>query len=152
MRVVNSIRQYILPVIIILIGFVNILSFIDHTASLPARNLDPIVVQEERYRTIRDLLVEVGYTGTIDFITNRDLKSQPPTDLDGIEWAQSQYVMVPWILLRNGLPPTGPAPVMADSRFVIGDFWDSEPIEIPADLIRFHDTGHGLILFRRKQP
>ena len=151
MRVVNSIRQHLVPTIIVLIGFANILSFIRHTASLPARNLDPIVVQEERYRTIRELLVEVGHTGTIDFITNRDLRSEPPSDGDGVEWAQSQYVMVPWILVRSGLPPTGP-PFMEDSRFVIGDFWDSEPTEIPANLIQFHNTGRGLILFRRKQP
>ena len=151
MRVVNSIRQHLVPTIIIAIGFANILSFIHHTASLPTRNLDPIVVQEERYRTIRELLVEVGYTGTIDFITNRDLKSEPPSDQDGVEFAQSQYVMVPWIVVRNGLPPTGP-PFMEDSRFVIGDFWDSEPAEIPANLVQFHNTGRGLILFRRKQP
>ena len=151
MSVVNSIRQHFVPVIIILIGFANILSFIDHTASLPARNLDPIVVQEERYRTIRDLLVEVGYTGTIDFITNRDLKSQPPTDRDGVEWAQSQYVMVPWIVLRNGKAATGP-PFRAQSPFVIGDFWDTAPSEVPPGLIQFHDTGRGLILYRRKQP
>jgi hypothetical protein len=140
-----------LPAIIIVIGYVNILSFIHHMADLPARTEDPIVVQEERYRTIRELLVEVGYNGPIDFITNRDLKSEPPSDQDGVEWAQSQYVMVPWILLRNGFPPTGPS-FMEESPYVIGDFWDTEPTETPAGLIQFHDTGRGLILYRRKQP
>jgi hypothetical protein len=149
--VLSWIRQRVLPAIIIVIGYVNILSFIHHTADLPARTEYPIVVQEERYRTIRELLVEVGYNGTIDFITNRDLKSEPPSEQDGIEWAQSQYVMVPWTLLRNGRPPSGP-PLADQSPFVIGDFWDTEPTEVPAGLIRFHDTGRGLILFRRKQP
>jgi hypothetical protein len=151
MSILNSIRQRALPTIIIVIGYINLLSFIHHTASLPARAKDPIVIQEERYRTIRELLVEVGYSGPIDFITNRDLKSEPQSDQDGVEWAQSQYVMVPWILLRNGRPPSGP-PFMEESRYVIGDFWDNEPSEIPAHLIQFHNTGRGLILYRRKQP
>ena len=87
----------------------NVLSFIHHTADLPPRNADQLVVQEERYRTIRELLVEVGYKGPVDFVTNRDLKSEPPSDQDGIEYAQGQYVMVPWIVLRNGRAASGPA-------------------------------------------
>jgi hypothetical protein len=147
----NSIRRRLLPAVIVVIAFTNILSFIHHTANLPARDQDPIIVQEERYRSIRELLVEVGYTGTLDFITNRDLQSEPPSAQDGVEWAQSQYVMVPWTLLRNGFPPSGP-PLIEKSPYVIGDFWDTEPTEVPAGLIQFHNTGRGLILFRRKQP
>ena len=151
MAILNSIRRFALPIIIIVIGYTNILSFFRHTADLPPRNADQLVVQEERYRTIRELLVEVGYKGPVDFFTNRDLKSEPPSDQDGIEYAQSQYVMVPWIVLRNGKAASGP-PFTAQSPFVIGDFWDAEPSEIPPGLIQFHDTGRGLILYRRKQP
>ena len=152
MSVLNSIRRRrALPIIIIVIGYVNIVSFIHHTANFPARNAGQIVVQEERYRTIRELLVEVGYNGPIEFITNRDLKSEPLSDQDGVQFAQGQYVMVPWIVVRNGEPPTGP-PLTAQSAYVIGDFWDSEPTEIPPHLIQFHNTGRGLILFKRKQP
>jgi hypothetical protein len=151
MSVLNSIRRLTLPAIIIVIGYVNVLSFIHHTADLPPRNADQLVVQEERYRTIRELLVEVGYKGPVDFFTNRDLKSEPPSDQDGIEYAQGQYVMVPWIVLRNGKAASGP-PFTAQSPFVIGDFWDTGPSEVPPGLIQFHDTGRGLILYRRKQP
>src|SRR5215831_15407479 len=91
------------------IAFWNTSGFLRNIAALPPRNQEALVVEESRYRGIREALVAAGYAkGPIDFITNRDLKGEPKTDADGVEWAYGQYVMVPWILVHNGRGLEGP--------------------------------------------
>jgi hypothetical protein len=127
----------------------NIWRYFQNVADLLPRSSEGIVVQEDRYRSVRDLLKVMGYPkGPIGFITNRDLKAEPYSAEETAQWGRAQYVMVPWIMIRNGRGLDGP-PVSGDAPFVIGDFWDGVPAKVPSNLVKVLDTGQGVILFRR---
>ncbi len=131
----------------------NILSFDRAAAGLPPRNLESEgVIQETRYERIREILLAAGYrTGSIGFVTNRDLESQEHTNEDENRFALAQFVLVPWIILHGTRSVSG-YEGRTPALFVIGDFWDGPPAELPPDLVKLYQTGDGLILFRRKHP
>ena len=132
------------------IAFWNTSRFLQNVVDLPPRNGEALLVEESRYRGIREALVAAGYNkGPIDFITNRDLKGEPKTDADNVEWGYGQYVMVPWILVRDRHGLEGP-PFISDAPWVIGNFFDGEPPEVPGYFVRVFDSGKGVILYRRK--
>lgn len=117
---------------------------------LPNRGADDLVIVEERYRDIRAALIEMGYNkGPISFVTSRDLQSKPKTPEDDRQWAQGQYVMAPWILLRKGRTLSGHT-VSLDPPLVIADFWDGPSTAIPEGFNKLYDSGRGLVLYQRK--
>jgi len=148
-RVIESISI----VALVVISFWNISIFRSSVFTLPAPESNELVVQEERYKQIRIILAKAGHTkGTVAFITNRDLIPGERKEEDDFRWGQGQYVMVPWILVRNGrtvpgVPITGAAP-----EFIIADFWDGMPASYPKGFETLYDSGSGLVLLRRNAP
>jgi hypothetical protein len=150
---IRSILLWLTGAVLVGISYWNIWTFDRSTADFPPRNSETeVVAQSARYEDIRNRLLALGYrTGTIGFITNRDLKSQQNTDEDGKRWSQAQFILVPWILLRGKRSVSG-YEVKTDAPFVIGDFWDGTPAGFPPELVKLHESGDGLMLFRRKPP
>ena len=147
---VHSIIRHLLAAILIVCAYWNIWTFIRNVGDLPARDSNDLIVQEERYRGIRESLLAAGYgKGHIRFLTNRTLNSEPETGEDDYHWGQAQYGMAPWILLMNGKAVGRAAPGI-DPPFVIGDFWDGEPAQIPQNLNKLYDSGKGVVLFQKK--
>jgi hypothetical protein len=147
---INSAVQTLLTIAIVVIAYWNIWNSVRDAAGLPARASDEMVVQDERYRGIRDALVALGYgRGPIRYITNRDLKSESQNDQDAIRRAEAQYLMIPWTVLRGRQAASGKI-LNVDAPYLIGDFWDGMPAQLPPDLVPVHDSGAGLILFRKK--
>jgi hypothetical protein len=107
--------------------------------NLPARETEEIVIQEKRLAPVRANLQSIDYRGEIAFITNSALSGLPPSKEDDKRWGQSQYVLIPWLLVRD----------KRDSPFVLADFWDGPPVVPLQGLTKVYDNGSGLILFRR---
>jgi hypothetical protein len=99
--------------------------------------MDEVVVKEQRLAGVRANLLSAGYKGDVGFITQRDLQAQRPLAEDDKQWGQSQYVMIPWVLVRR-----------KDTPFLIADFWDGVPASPPEGFSYFYDAGQGLILYR----
>ena len=147
----RSALQKLISIILVFVAYWNICAFEKNVADLPSRNNDELVVLENRYANIRALLIELGYSdGPIIFITNHELQSKPPTPEDVKHWAQGQYAMVPWTLLRNGHAVSGSIMPQVNPQFVIADFWEGPPATVPAFLSKLYDSGDGLILYRTK--
>ena len=148
-----SVIRAVVAAVIVVTAFWNIWIFFYKVAALPPRETEGMVLQEDRYRAVRDLLKIVGYSkGPIQFVTNRDLKAQERISEDNAQWTRAQYVMTPWILLSQRKPVWGPS-FSEDAPYVVGDFWDGPPTETPPGLVPILDTGKGVVLFRRKpQP
>ena len=147
---INSAVQTLLTIAVVVIAYWNIWNSVHDAANLPARASDEMVVQDERYRSIRAALVAIGYgRGPIRYITNRDLKSEPQNDQDAIKRAEAQYLMIPWTVLQGRQAASGKM-INVDAQYLIGDFWDGVPARFPPDLVPVHDSGRGLILFRKK--
>lgn len=139
-----------LTAILVVFAYWNISAFVHKVANFPPHQSNDLVVSEERYRPIKYALIGAGYKhGPVRFLTRRDIQGEKLTDEDHVHWVISQYVMVPWIMLLDRRPVTGPA-FSAEPPFVIGDFWDGEPPPMPADFVLVHNPGNGLILYRRK--
>ena len=131
--------------------FWNIWIFDKRAVAVP-RLGDEVVAQEGRYTDLRLRLLEAGFrSGYVGFITNRDLRSEPTTPEDDKRWLQAQFVLIPWIVLHGSRSVSGPM-VKAPTPFVIGDFWDGSPTDIPPGLIKLHESEDGLTLFKRKSP
>jgi hypothetical protein len=134
---------------LVYIAYWNILGYGKVVADLPRSDIDDVVKMENRYQGIRATLIQMKYrSGPIRFVTNRDLQSKPTTVEDDKNWSLGQYVMVPWILFRNGRAVSGHREP-EDPRIVIADFWDGPPSEEPEGLTKIFDSGTGLVLYRR---
>ena len=123
----------------------NLWEFQSNRVGLPAPGtLDEIVVRHNQFEPIRDALfrIEDYRDGYLGYITNRSLRSEPRSDRDGVHWAELRYVAIPLILERDH-PDEAP--------YVLGDFIDDSIPETPAGLIKIHDAGNGLILYRRNR-
>lgn len=135
--------------VLVCIAYWNILGYFKVVTDLPTANMDDVVKMENRYQAIRATLIRMKYrNGPIRFVTNRDLQSKSTTPEDDKNWALGQYVMVPWILFRNGRAVSGHRGT-EDPRFVIADFYDGQPTEEPEGLTRIFDSGTGLVLYRK---
>jgi hypothetical protein len=122
----------------------NLWEFEFNRADLPAPGtLDEIVVRGNQFEPIRDALIRIEkYDGVyLGYITNRSLRGEPRTDRDGVHWAELRYVAIPLMLVRDGHD---------DAPYVLGDFIEESIPETSAGLIKVHDAGNGLILYRRK--
>jgi len=146
---IRSVLLWLVGAFLVVSTYWNIWSFHRHAADLPPRNSE-MPAQEARYASLQQILVAAGYrNGNIGFVTNRDLKSERNTGEDDKRWGQAQFVLVPWILLRGTRSVSGYA-AKTTPPFVIGDFWDNPPADLPQGLVKLYDSGDGLILFKRK--
>ena len=150
--VIRSSLLWLSTAVLVIVTYWNILIFDKSASDLPPRNTSDVVVQEFRYEPIREILADTEYrTGMIAFITNRDLKLEKSTLQDDLRWSQAQFMLVPWVLLRDMRSVSGYS-TKAATQFVIGDFWDGAPAEFPPDLVKVYESADGLILFRRTAP
>ena len=148
---IRSVLLWLTSAFLVATTFWNIWIFNRRSVEL-ARNTDEVVAQETRYTDLRLRLLAAGYrSGYVGFITNRDLRSESSTLEDDKRWVQAQFVLLPWILLRDSRSVSGPA-VKAATPYVIGDFWDGSPTDQPPGLVKLHESEDGLTLFRRKPP
>ena len=123
--------QTLLTIALVVIAYWNIWNSVRDAAGLPDRASDEMVVQDERYRSMRGSLVAFGYgRGPIRYITNRDLKSEPQNGQDAIRRAEAQYLMIPWTVL-NGRQAASGKLLNVDAPYLIGDFWDGMPAQFP---------------------
>ena len=142
LHTVRSALTFIAAVVIVICAYANLVSSYQQTTSLVPRELDEVVVKEQRLVPIRLNLLSTGYQGDVAFVTNRTLQSLPPTPEDDKQWGQYQYSILPSRLVRDRM----------NTPFVLVDFWDRVPDEPLAGLEKFYDAGGGLILFREKRP
>jgi len=142
--------QIVSASLLALISFWNIWVFDRAMSDFPARTAEAVFVREGRYAYIRDALLKIKYTGApIGFITNRDVQAQPHTPDDEIAWAQAQYIMLPWVVLRDGWSLSGRKfEGGEEAPFVIGDFWDGQPAKFPENLTKIFEA-ENIVLFRR---
>jgi len=126
---------------IVVCAYWNVVAFNQATESLAPRDGDEIVMREKRLAPVRQILLFNGYlSGEIAFITNRDFDRLPPLPEDDKRWSQSQYAMIPWVLVRN----------KRDTPFLLVDFWDGPPHQNLEALTKLYD-GDGLVLFQVKK-
>jgi hypothetical protein len=125
---------------IVFCAYWNLAVTYNATSQSAAREADDIVIQEQRFAPIRQHLTFVGYKGQIGIITDTDLvPGRPWNDRDGVVWGQTQYVMLPWMLMRG----------KRDTPFVIASFPDRVP-DVPLEgYSKVLDVGDGFVLLRR---
>ena len=145
---IRSLLLSLTGTILVVVAYSNIWNYARNVADGPVSS--EIQIQEHRYKGVRDSLVQLGYfRGNLDFMTNRDLLATPTmNEEDGARWAQAQYVMVPWILLHDNRS-VSKREAKDPSPFVIGDFWDQPPLQVPAGLVKVYESSDGLMLFQR---
>ena len=139
-------------VVIVACACWNIWIFGTNSLHLGPRDTEDVTEHEREYEPVREILKKRGYPrGTpVDMITNRSLRGAPAVFEDDGRWAHAQYVMVPWILRRDGRAAVG-VPVDGDpAPFVVADFWDGQPEKLPEDLIRLYE-GPRISLFERRR-
>jgi hypothetical protein len=123
----------------------NLWEFQSNRVALPPLGqLDEIVTRENQFEPIRDALfrIENYRDGYLGYITNRSLRHEPGTDRDRVHWSELRYIAIPLML-----EPDHPL----DAPYVLGDFIDDSIPETPEGLIKIHDPGNGLILYRRNR-
>jgi hypothetical protein len=125
---------------IVVCAYWNLARDYNATSQVGSRESDDIVIMEQRFAPIRQQLTSIGYKGEIGFITDTDLvQGRLWNDRDGVVWAQTQYVMLPWLLVRG----------KRDTPFVIASFPDRGP-DVPLEgYSKFYDGGYGFIVLRR---
>jgi len=144
----RSTIRYLLAAILVVLAYWNVLAYARNAAHRGTRTDDDIVVSESRYRGVREALSGLGYSsGSISFVTNRDLNDEPPTWEDNARWGHAQYALVPWLVLRNGVSVSGLS--LTTPTLVVADFWDGKPAQIPPDLQEICDFQNGIVLFRK---
>jgi hypothetical protein len=126
---------------LVICAYWNVISGYQIGDHLPPRETEELVVKEQALAPVRDILLLKKYKGEIAFVTNRSLSGSPPNPEDDKRWGQSQYVMIPWVLLRD----------RRNTPFVIADFWDGPPAGPLEGLVKLYEDGHGLTLFRAKE-
>jgi hypothetical protein len=143
--VVRSILGFVASAVLAYGIYRNLWEFESNRVGLPAPGmLDEIVVRENQFAPIRDALFreEKYRDGYLGYITNRSLRGEPRTDRDGVHWAELRFVAIP-LMLERDRPD--------DAPYVLGDFIEDSIPETPAGLVKVHDPGNGLILYRRKR-
>lgn len=142
MEKVKQVLRFASAVAVVLCAYWNVVAFDLASENVAPRESDEIVRQEKRLAPIRQILIENRYpNGEIAFITNRELAGLPPLPEEDKQWAQAQYVMIPWVLDRQ----------KRSTPFIIADFWDGAPTSTSDRLSKLYDAGDGLVLFQRRQ-
>jgi hypothetical protein len=125
---------------VVVCAYWNLATAYKLTTQTGERQTDDLVTKEQRLAVIRQNLIWIGYKGAIGFITDTDLvPGRPSNDRDGVVWAETQYVMLPSMLLRG----------RRDTPFVIANFPDGVPAVPLEGYSTMLDVGGGYILFRR---
>jgi hypothetical protein len=63
-------------------------------------------------------------------------------------WTQN-IGLIPWIVVRGTRSVSGPL-VNGTAEYVVADFWDGLPREVPQGLVEVYESKDGLLLFRGK--
>jgi hypothetical protein len=125
---------------IVVCAYWNLAKDYNATSQMSPREADDVVIQEQRLALVRQHLTWIGYKGEIGFITDTDLvPGRPWNDRDSTVWGQTQYVMLPWKVLRG----------RRDTPFVIASFPNGVQTVPLKAYSTFLDLGDGLILLRR---
>ena len=136
----RQILTMIAGVAIVVCAYWNLATAYNLTSQTGHRETDDLVTKEQHLAVIRQNLIWIGYKGEIGFITDTDLvPGRPWNDRDGVIWGQTQYVMLPWMLLRG----------RRDTPFVIANFPDAVPADPLEGYSTVVDAGDGYILLRR---
>jgi hypothetical protein len=123
---------------VVVIAYWNVLAVFRTSIALPPSETDEVVMLEKRLAPIRENLLSIDHRGEIALITNRILAGLPTNAEDEKEWGQFQYVLIPWVLVRD----------KRNTPVVLADFSDGPPSVPLRGLSTIYDDGHGLILFR----
>src|SRR5258705_1292840 len=121
---IRSILLSLVSAILVLSSYWNIFTFsIESLRNLAPRETEDLFIQEDRFRGIREHLIALQNRDTpIAFVTTRDLRAETPKPEDDVRWSQAQYVMFPWLLVRNKKTVGGAFVPNTDPPLVIGDF------------------------------
>ena len=127
-------------VAIVVCAYWNLATAYNLTSQTGHRETDDLVTKEQHLAVIRQNLIWIGYNGEIGFITDTDLvPGRAWNERDSAAWGQTQYVMLPWMLL----------PGRRDTPFVIANFPDGVPAVPLKGYSTMLDGGGGFILLRR---
>jgi hypothetical protein len=136
----RQILTAIAGVAIVVCAYWNLATAYNLTSQSAPRETDDLVNKEQRLAVIRQNLIRIGYKGEIGFITDTDLvPGRPWNDRDGVVWGETQYVMLPWMLLHG----------RRDTPFVIANFPDGVPAVRLKGYSTMLDVGGGFVLLRR---
>jgi hypothetical protein len=135
---VRPVLKFVAAATVAVFAYWNVLSVFRTSIYLPPRETEEIVMLEKRLAPIRENLLAIDYRGEIAFITNEVRSGLPRKIDDEKKWGQFQYVLIPWVVVRDKQNP----PV------VLADFSDGPPAVAPEGLSKVYDDGNGLILFR----
>lgn len=106
-----------------------------------SRTTDPVVVVEDRIRSVRDALMKSGYRrGDIGYMPAGVLLGKPRTASDDQQWARIRYAMIPWNLLQDNLKPSY---VLLDATRI------DSAVDIPQGFTKMYDSKDGLILLKK---
>jgi len=128
-------------VILVVCAYWNIFSSYARNLDDPPPDSNEIVLREQQLAPFRTNLLAAGYRGDIGFLGLRDLAGQPWLFEDDHRWGVSQYVMIPWQMVRG----------RRDTLFVLVDFETPASVTSLDGYSKFYDDGRGLVLFRAKQ-
>jgi hypothetical protein len=136
--IVRSALKFVAAATVAVFAYWNVLSVFRSSIHLPPRETEEVVMVEKRLAPVRENLLAIDYRGEIAYITDRVLAGLPPKIDDEKKWGQFQYVLIPWVLVRD----------KQNTPFVLADFSDGPPAVAPEGLSKVYDDGNGLILFR----
>lgn len=136
----RSILTIVAGGLVAICGYWNIFRAYQLESSLPPRDSSELVVKERRLEPIRESLLMARYSGGVGFIRMGDIQGLPSSPEDDKRWGQSQYVMLPWVLVHGNR--TAP--------FVLADYDISPGPDLPG-YSRIYDDGMGMVLFRARQ-
>jgi len=143
---IRSILLWLTGASLVVISYLNIWHFDKWSTDLPRRFQSDVVAQEARYEPVRELLLDAKYHGNVTFITNRNLKAQENTQQDNERWVHAQFALIPWIVVRGSRAVSGQV-VNGTAQYVVADFWDGLPQELPPGLTKVYGSKDGLLLF-----
>ena len=125
---------------IVVCAYWNLATAYHLTSQTDRRETDLILTKEQRLAVIRQHLTFIDYKGKIGFITDTDLvPGRPWNDRDDMLLGETQYVMLPWMLLQG----------RRDTPYVIANFPDGVPAVPLEGYSTVFDSGDGYILLRR---
>jgi hypothetical protein len=125
---------------IVVCAYWNLATAYNLTSHTDQREADALVIKEQHLAVIRQNLISIGYKGEICFITDTDLvPGRHWNGRDITAWGQTQYVMLPWMLL----------PGRRDAPFMIADLPGGVPAVPLEGYSTMLDGGGGFILLRR---
>jgi hypothetical protein len=140
MTKLRSILTIVAGGLVAICGYWNIFTAYQLESGLPPRDSNELVVKERRLEPIRANLLRARYTGGVGFIRMGDTQGLPWSPEDDKRWGESQYVMLPWVLIHGN----------RTALFVLADYDAGPGPDLPG-YSRIYDDGMGIVLFRARQ-